>query len=1346
MSFPLYDPQFEHDACGVGFVARVSGIPEAGIVSMALQALASLAHRGGVAADGKSGDGAGLLTQIPRRLFAQEAAHLGVPTSRRELLGVGMVFLPAGADSEMRRLEWALEAQELRVLGWRSVPIEVEALGVSARATLPDILQILVAPPGLEADAFEQRLYLGRRAWEREAEAGYLCSLSCRTLVYKALCGGTELGHFYPDLRDPLYESALAVFHQRFSTNTLPSWTLAQPFRLLAHNGEINTLGSNRAWMRAREPQLPEGVRPVLREDGSDSSNLDQALELLVRGGRSVEHALSMLVTSAWEETGDAVSPELRDFYRYHAPLLEPWDGPAGLAFSDGRRVGAALDRNGLRPCRFKITEDGLVVAGSEAGVLGLDDERVVLKDRLGPGQMLLVDVEAGRVLDNAQLKVRLVAARPYRSWITAVELPASNAAESAEPVPTAELPTLQRLFGFSREELNLVIARMAADGKEPIWSMGDDAPLAALSRVPRPVYDFLHQRFAQVTNPAIDPLREARVMSLRSWLGPRGALLEEGAHPPLLELRSPVLSAAGLEALRRQEVVPMAELACIFDPDHEPLPAALERICVEAEAVVRNGVGLLLLSDRAARADAAPIPLALCVGAVHHHLIRSGLRTGADLVVEAGDCWSAHHLAVLIGYGAGAVFPWLAPATARELEGGEGEVKLIAALEAGVLKIMSKMGISTVSSYRGGQIFEVLGLAEEVVERCFRGTASRIGGLSFAALQEAVVARHRAAFAPDVSEEDLPDYGLFRYRRAPSEYHAWEPQRVRALQRSVGSARGKDAGTPDPAAWEEFRGGSAPPVPRALRDLLDFVSGESIPRERVEPAEAIATRFVSSAMSLGALSPEAHRTLTLAMNRLGARSNSGEGGEDPDTYLVAEEEERQDSKIKQVASGRFGVTAAYLARAEEIEIKIAQGSKPGEGGQLPSHKVTELIARLRHVQPGVSLISPPPHHDIYSIEDLAQLIHDLKQCNPRARVGVKLVAEAGVGTIAAGVAKAYADYILIAGHAGGTGASPLSSIKHAGVPWELGLAETQQVLVMNGLRHRVRLRTDGGLMTGRDVMMAGLLGAEDFGFGTASVVAIGCDMARQCHLDSCPTGIASQRPELRAKFRGQPEQVMRYFLQIAEEVRQILATLGFDRLDDAVGRSDLLRQTRFPAGLELSRLLARAEGDSPRCTWERNDRPVEKDAELTLRSSDPGSSQPIRTRNRSVGARLSGELALRSPLDESLPERTELFFVGSAGQSFGAFCSADLRLVLTGEANDYVGKGLSGGELVLRPAGAARWASHRNVILGNVALYGATAGRLFAAGRAGERFAVRNSGATAVVEGLGDHGCEYMT
>jgi len=1440
----LYDPRFEHDACGVGFVARLSGQPGHDIVRKAVEAVANLSHRGAVAADGKSGDGSGVLTQLPRKLLAREAERMQRRLAPTDSVGVGMLFLPpAGGphDEATARatVEAALAASGLRVLGWREVPVVAAALGDGARAVLPLIRQVLVEGTGRDQDAFERALYLARKEIERRAAAAglvaegfYVASLSCQTVVYKGLFAAHQLPAFYPDLRDPDYESALAVFHQRYSTNTFPTWQLAQPLRLLAHNGEINTWLGNRLWMRAREAQLPAELRPTLWEHGSDSTNLDEALHLIERNGRGLLHAVSLLMPAAWEGNAE-LAPDVEAFYRYHAPIMEPWDGPAALAFSDGRIVGAALDRNGLRPCRYKVTEEGLVLAGSEVGAIELDDYRIVEKGRLGPGQMFAVDIERHTVLHDADIKRELAGSRPWRTWIpvgrdaAGVNLPVVAAGDTlASSVADARpLSVLQRALGYSSEDLKIVLRPMGAEAQDPVWSMGDDTPVGVLGRVPRPIYAFFRQRFAQVTNPPIDPLRESLVMSLRTWLGPKPGLLAlEGPHPELLDLPSPLLSEDGLAAIRRQSCLSVGELSATFAATG---PAALEvgltLLCDGAEAEARGGKKLLVLSDRELGPDRAAIPMLLALGAVHQRLLRVGLRTAVDLVVEAGDAWDVHHLATLIGYGAGAVCPWLALRTARSLgdddragrissaqaiadgssDGASGplvrngnrpavpartslhtgtqatsypdpetaERNYLEAANKGLLKIMSKMGVSTIASYRGGQIFECLGLASAIVDSCFRGTASRIGGLGFVDVGNAVLAAHAAAFG--TAAVKLPDLGLVRFRR-DGERHAWEPTVVRALHKVIAGDKGLQAPTANGADWQEYlRLTDTSEQPANLRDLLAVrPAGAPLPVSEVEPASEVVKRFVCTAMSLGALSPEAHETLAVGMNRLGARSNSGEGGEDPTFYEPRPGGDRADNKIKQVASARFGVSATYLAHAEELEIKIAQGSKPGEGGQLPAHKVTELIARLRHAVPGTSLISPPPHHDIYSIEDLAQLIYDLKRANPAAAVGVKLVSEAGVGTVAAGVAKAYADYVLVSGFDGGTGASPLSSIKHAGSPWELGIAETQQVLVRNGLRGRVRLRTDGGLKRARDVVIAALLGAEEFGFGTAPLVAIGCDMARQCHLNTCPTGIATQRPELRAKFGGTPEQVMHFFSHLAEEVREMLAGLGLRSVEEAVGRVDLLRQVKVVNGVDLGLMLVDPDPDNQqprRCMQARNNRsqdiePLDeqllREARVALATSPRFKAvRLIRNRDRTVGARIAGEIGAgrlshhhpegRRPEAEGMRSGhafVELRFVGSAGQSFGAFTTRGMLLTLEGEANDYVGKGMSGGEIVIMPADMARFAPQLNTIMGNTVLYGATGGRVFAAGRAGERFAVRNSGAVAVVEGVGDHGCEYMT
>ena len=1274
-------------------------------VRLGVEALARLSHRGGLDADGKSGDGAGLLVQIPHRLLGGRFA-------------VAALFEWDGRAREL--VTEALTASGLSLREWRRVPVDLDSLGERARATMPAIWHGLVSDPDLDPDEWERRLYVARRRAERKAEAEgvsmYLPSLSSRILVYKGLMAGTRLADFYSDLREDSCESMLAVFHQRYSTNTMPDWRLAQPFRMLAHNGEINTITGNRAWMRAREPELEPELQGAIWPDGSDSASLDNALELLVHRGWEVSEALMSLVPDAWEGRGDLAAP-VRDFYRYQSIRFEPWDGPAALAFSDGIVVGAALDRNGLRPLRWQRTADGLVVAASEAGVVTMAPGSVVERGRLGPGQMLLVDTRDGSLLRDADAKERAAARHDYGLLADRVLVPVERRHAQVELLE--DLQAQHALHGWGSEDVKFVVEAMAETGAEPVYSMGDDIPIAALGRTPRRIYGYLRQRFAQVTNPAIDPLREKAVMSLRVLLGARHLTLEpEGGvdrelrrqhHPAmpvtrnLLELDSPVLGAAELARVLEEATVIDATCA----PD-ESLRDALIRLCHEAD----EAVGTIALSDRrgstssqAGRVAAKPpggevrmpIPMALAVGAVHEHLLETGARMSKDLVAIAGDAVDVHDVACLITVGATAVHPYLALATA----GTEGALKYRKALEAGLLKVMAKMGISCVSSYRGAEVIEALGLGAEVMEMCFPAVPSRIGGLNFSDIERLARARPQAA----------PDHGRVRFRKA-GEHHAYNPLAVRAAQ--------KAAQTGDRDAYREWRRLSEMADPQSLRELMRIKDVASpVPLAEVESAAEIVKRFISTAMSLGALSPEAHEALAMAMNQLGARSNSGEGGEDPASYDDSAGV-RRDNRIKQVASARFGVTPRYLKRADELEIKVAQGSKPGEGGQLPGVKVTSLIARLRHAQPGMQLISPPPHHDIYSIEDLAQLIFDLKTVNPRARIGVKLVSEAGVGTIAAGVAKARADYILISGHDGGTGASPLSSIKNAGAPWELGLAEAQQVLVANRLRERVSLRTDGGLRSGRDIVVAALLGAEEFGFGTGLLVALGCDMARQCHLNTCPTGIATQREDLRAKFEGRPEHVVNYMFLIAEDVREHLARLGARTLAEVVGRVELL-EAAPDSPLDLSYVLSATDPSLPRGrTWERN--------------GDAPSAAPacgsIDNSHRTVGA------ALRP----SEPHA----YRGSAGQSFGAFLDEGVELNLEGEAQDYVGKGMGGGVITIRPFESD--GAGDPVLAGNTICYGATGGRLFVAGRVGERFCVRNSGAVAVVEGAGDHFCEYMT
>ncbi|MGO9516349.1 MAG: glutamate synthase large subunit [Candidatus Korobacteraceae bacterium] len=1355
----LLSSRFDHESCGVGFVATLNGASNHHILRLALTALGRLAHRGAVAADRKSSDGVGILTAIPRRFLLKQAS---VSLPAEQPLAVGMLFLPqdeAVAAGDRQHFQECISSQGLQWLAWRDVPIRREVLGEIALASLPVVRQGLItteAGKWNEAEV-EHRLYLARKAFERQTSDSYVCSLSTRTIVYKALCAGRLLHDFYPDLGCDEFVAPFAIFHQRYATNVLPSWHRAQPLRIIAHNGEINTIWGNRAHMEARRATLPHECEPFLSGEASDSMSLDEVAELLANHDRNVAEAVRMLLPPA------AIGNETL-FHRYHADCMEPWDGPSALVFTDGRLLGAALDRNGLRPCRYVITDTGLIVAGSEVGLADVSPDSIVRSGRLGPGQMILLDLERDRLLDGEALDRYFDELATYATIID--DIPLEPAQEPVATLPEDEVTRLERGFGYTREDLKMVIAPMALEGKEATWSMGDDTPIAPLARTPRPLYGFFRQRFAQVTNPAIDSLRESIVVSLRTRLGPWPHLLDKHAPLPGLVLPSPFLSLGQMAALHEDvyamhENLPLARVDCTF-PHGDSLQSAIDALRQNAVDLVAGGARILLLTDRSASPQSLPIPMAMATGAVHHALVQAGLRTKAGLALEAGDCRDVHHAAVLIGYGAGAVCPWLMLQTARSLAGEEGEARLLKALQSGLAKVMSKMGISVLDSYRAAQLFDILGLDATVVESCFPGSLSPLGGLGFAEIEEAV----RAAWGMEHRAGELPDFGWVRFRRDEgAESHLWEPQRTRHLQLAVGAAKGavQSAATAPSQldAWSAYKGAADDREPIVLRDLLEFrAAGQRLSVYEVEQRSSLAKRFVSSAMSLGSISPEAHQTITLAMNQLGGRSNTGEGGEDPIAYLREPDAPPhflpRNNKIKQVASARFGVTAEYLAHAEELEIKIAQGSKPGEGGQLPGHKVTELIARLRHAQPGIPLISPPPHHDIYSIEDLAQLIYDLKRVNPRAAIGVKLVSQLGVGTVAAGVAKAYADYIHIAGHSGGTGASPLSSIKYAGSPWELGLAEAQQVLRHNGLRGRVRLRVDGGFGNARDVLIAALLGADEFSFGTAVLVAIGCDMARQCHLNTCPTGIATQRPDLRARFRGKPENVVRFFLNIAEDLQRLLAALGLPSLESAIGRTDLLQEIRSESNLDLGPVLA-SVGDGP-LHWEgkRNARPEDHapldDAWMKPALAAAIAGRPfeynvaVRNEDRCLGARLAGELAMlrcRQPL-----VKPDLCFRmrGTAGQSFGAFATEGMSLVLEGQANDYVGKGLAGGELILRPWGKLAGAHESQVIMGNVALYGATSGLLFAAGTAGERFAIRNSGATAVVEGVGEHGCEYMT
>ncbi|MBD2120236.1 glutamate synthase large subunit [Trichocoleus sp. FACHB-262] len=1416
----------ERDACGVGFIADLQGRATHSLVAKALSALECLEHRGGCSADQDSGDGAGLMTAIPWELLQQSLAEMGVPAAAPERTGVGMLFLPqdASAAAKARQIvEKVVQEESLTLLGWRLVPVQPDVLGVQAKENQPQIEQVLVQAESLTGDELERKLYLVRKRIEQavaialQESSGpseydslrdfYVCSFSSRTLIYKGMVRSAVLGDFYTDLKQPAYQSVFAVYHRRFSTNTLPKWPLAQPMRLLGHNGEINTLLGNINWMMAREADLAHGswgdrlqdLKPVVNPDNSDSATLDNVMELLVQSGRSPVEALMIMVPEAYKNQPDLANyPEIVDFYEYYSGIQESWDGPALLVFSDGKKVGATLDRNGLRPARYSITRDGFVVVASEAGVVDLPEAEIVEKGRLGPGQMISVDLGTHEVLKNWEIKQRVAQANPYSEWLqqNRQNLQAQPFADTAQ-MDDQMLLRHQVAFGYSSEDVEMIIESMAAQGKEPTFSMGDDIPLAVLSEKPRLLYDYFKQRFAQVTNPPIDPLRESLVMSLTMQLGERGNLLEakpESARQ--LKLESPVLNEVELEQIK-QSGFETASLSTLFaiSAGPEGLQRAVNALCQQAVEAVRAGKKVLVLSDRNQEnglqltEDHSYIPPLLAVGAVHHHLIRQGLRMKASLVVDTAQCWSTHHFACLIGYGASAICPYLALETVRHwwadsktqamMQRGKIEVSTLngaqdnfrKAVEAGLLKILSKMGISLLASYHGAQIFEAIGIGSDLLHLGFSGTTSRLGGLSVAELANEVISFHCRAF-PELTAKKPENYGFVQYRPG-GEYHMNNPEMVKTLHKAVA-----DKSYDHYDLYQQHL--SNRPI-TALRDLLDFKSDRpSIPLEEVESVADIMQRFCTGGMSLGALSREAHETLAIAMNRIGGRSNSGEGGEDSVRYNTLNDVDENgnsptlphlkglrngdtaSSAIKQVASGRFGVTPEYLASAKQIEIKMAQGAKPGEGGQLPGKKVSPYIAMLRRSKPGVTLISPPPHHDIYSIEDLAQLIFDLHQISPTAQVSVKLVAEIGIGTVAAGVAKANADIIQISGHDGGTGASPLSSIKHAGGPWELGLTEVHRVLMENQLRDRVILRVDGGLKAGWDVLIAALMGAEEFGFGSIAMIAEGCIMARICHTNNCPVGVATQREELRKRFTGTPEHVVNFFCFIAEEVRSLLARLGYRSLDEVIGRADLLAvregaKLTKTQSLNLNCLTQLPDTRENRVWLQHEavhsngpvlDDQLLADAEIQAAIANQGSVTKevmVINTDRTVGTRLSGAIAKKYG-DSGFEGQITLNFKGSAGQSFGAFNLPGMTLNLEGEANDYVGKGMHGGEIVIKPPAAATYDPSQNVIVGNTCLYGATGGTLFANGQAGERFAVRNSKGQAVIEGAGDHCCEYMT
>ena len=1436
----LYDAAYEHDACGVGFVAHIKGRKSHEIVTQALKILENLDHRGAVGADPLMGDGAGILIQIPDQLYREEMARQGVTLPPPGEYGVGMIFLPKEHASRLaceQELERAIKAEGQVLLGWRDVPVnKAMPMSPAVRKTEPVIRQVFIGRGSdvIVQDALERKLYVIRKtasaAIQRlqltHSKEYYVPSMSSRTVVYKGLLLANQVGEYYLDLQDPRCVSALGLVHQRFSTNTFPEWPLAHPYRYIAHNGEINTVKGNYNWMRAREgvmssPVLGADLKklyPISFAGQSDTATFDNCLELLAMAGYPLAHAIMMMIPEPWEQH-TLMDERRRAFYEYHAAMLEPWDGPASIVFTDGRQIGATLDRNGLRPSRYCITDDDMVIMASESGVLPVPESKIVRKWRLQPGRMFLIDLEQGRMIDDEEIKAQLANAKPYKQWIenlrirlddverpvagddeASVKAVADESAQAAVDTDRALLD-LQQAFGYTQEDIKFLMAPMAANGEEGVGSMGNDSPLPVLSDRPKPLYSYFKQLFAQVTNPPIDPIREAIVMSLVSFIGPKPNLLDiNQVNPPMrLEVSQPVLNEADMAKLRDIERRTggkfKSQTLDITYPvawGKEGIEAKLASLCAEAVDAIRSGCNILILSDRAVDRERVAIPALLALSAVHQHLIREGLRTATGLVVETGSAREVHHFAVLAGYGAEAVHPYLALQTIRaihkdlpgELSADKAVANYIKAVGKGLSKIMSKMGVSTYMSYCGAQLFEAVGINSATIEKYFTGTASRVEGIGVFEIAEEALRWHRQAYGDDPVLRDMLDVGGEYAWRARGEEHMWTPDAIAKLQHATRAG--------NYATYKEYAQIINDQSRRhmTLRGLFEFKvdPAKAIPIEEVEPASEIVKRFATGAMSLGSISTEAHTTLAIAMNRIGGKSNTGEGGEDPARYRnelkgipirkgqtvgsiigpdkVEVDYELQDgdslrSRIKQVASGRFGVTTEYLVSADQIQIKMAQGAKPGEGGQLPGSKVSEYIGFLRYSVPGVGLISPPPHHDIYSIEDLAQLIHDLKNVNPCADISVKLVAEVGVGTIAAGVAKAKADHVVIAGHDGGTGASPWSSIKHAGSPWEIGLAETQQTLVLNRLRGRIRVQVDGQIKTGRDVVIGALLGADEFGFATAPLVVEGCIMMRKCHLNTCPVGVATQDPVLRRKFAGKPEHVVNYFFFVAEEVRAIMAQLGIRRFDDLIGRTDLLDMKRGiehwkAKGLDYSRLLAQPDvpADVPRRHVETQDHGLDKALDVRLiekarpaieRGEKVHFIESVRNVNRTVGAMLSGEVTRHHP--EGLPDDTiRIQMEGTGGQSFGAFLCKGITLYLIGDANDYTGKGLSGGRIVVRPSIDFRGDAGENIIVGNTVLYGATQGEAFFRGVAGERFAVRLSGATAVVEGTGDHGCEYMT
>ena len=1376
----MYSFEEEHSSCGVGLVVNINGEKTREVVLNGINALKAIWHRGAVDADGMTGDGAGIHVQIPVPFFYEQVRRTGHTPRENELIAVGQVFLPRTNFAAQETCRTIVETEVLRmgyyIYGWRHVPVDISVLGEKANATRPEIEQILISnAKGVDEETFERELYVIRRRIEKAAIAAqvpqmYIASMSCRSIIYKGMMLAEQVAEFYPDLKDDKFISAFAIYHQRYSTNTFPQWWLAQPFRMLAHNGEINTLKGNMNWMKSHEIRMAsatfgdmaEDIKPIVASGSSDSAALDSVFEVLVRAGRSAPMAKTMLVPESWSKQAVELPQAWRDMYSYCNSVMEPWDGPAALAMTDGRWVCAGLDRNGLRPMRYVETSDGMLIAGSEAGMVPLDEARVVRKGALGPGQIIAVDMEEGKLFNDTEIKNKLASNQPFGEWVGKItEMDDVLGRVTEKPLfDGAELRRRQVAAGYTIEELEQILAPMAEDGKETLASMGDDTPSAVLSGQYRPLSHFFRQNFSQVTNPPIDSLREFRVMSLKTRFGNlKNVLDEDSSQTEILVLDSPFVGNAQFEELMAQFKVHTVSIDCTFEAGNGNLSAGLARIRAEAEDAVRSGAGHLVLTDQHSGADRVAMPMILATSAVHSHLVRKGLRTFTSLNVRAAECVDPHYFAVLVGCGATVVNAYLAEdSLADRIERGlldmtltQAVQKYREAIDQGLLKIMAKMGISVISSYRGGLNFEAVGLSRAMCAEYFPGMTSRISGIGVVGIQRKAEEVHAKGWQGDGVV--MPIGGFYKQRKT-GEKHAWEASSMHMLQMACNKASYQ--------MWQQYSKKMQSNPPIHLRDLLDIKpKGTPVPLEEVESITSIRKRFVTPGMSLGALSPEAHKTLNVAMNRIGAKSDSGEGGEDPAHFVPESNGDNPSAKIKQVASGRFGVTAEYLNQCEELEIKVAQGAKPGEGGQLPGMKVTDLIARLRHSTKGVTLISPPPHHDIYSIEDPAQLIYDLKQINPRCKVTVKLVASSGVGTIAAGVAKAKADIILISGHNGGTGASPATSIKYAGLPWEMGLTEAHQVLSMNNLRDRVTLRTDGGLRTGRDIVMAAMMGAEEYGIGTAALIAMGCIMVRQCQSNTCPVGVCTQDEALRGKFTGNADKVVNLITFYATEVREILASIGARSLDEVIGRADLLTQVSRGSAhlddLDLNPLLITVDGahenvydrDKPRqVVLDTLDAQIVRDAARFLEDGEKMQlSYAVQNTHRTVGTRGSSHIVKRFGMRNSLqPDHLTVKLTGSAGQSLGAFAAPGLKLEVSGDANDYVGKGLSGGTIVVRPSMASPVVASENTIIGNTVLYGATAGYLFAAGRAGERFAVRNSGAHVVIEGCGSNGCEYMT